>query len=199
MCSMKKLFWVLIVLIINLSVCSAYMEDKVFCTLWKNYITVTLEKENNYKCNEYLSLLSQAINTEYNDIISIQKLIKQWYDVEYWKEIMNTKRDRLKKMLTIKEQIEVAVAEFDSNLFVKVKDYIIYMVSSYQTKYKLVLKHLDNYKNQWGKISNDIKKIMDYLQEDITVIDKIISSTDYDTLVKNFNRHLYLKNQIEWK
>ena len=40
---------------------------------------------------------------------------------------------------------------------------------------------------------------MDYLQEDITVIDKIISSTDYDTLVKNFNRHLYLKNQIEWK
>ena len=61
---------------------------------------------------------------------------------------MDTKRDRLKKMLTIKEQIEVAVAEFDSNLFVKVKDYIVYMVSSYQTKYKLVLKHLDNYKNQ---------------------------------------------------
>lgn len=179
--------------------CTAYMEDKVFCTLWRNSITVTLEKQQNYKCKEYLSLLSQAINTEYNDILSLQKLIKQWYDVEYWKEIRSEKTEKLKKMLAIKEQIEVAVAEFDSNLFIKMKDYVVYTVSSYQVKYKKALKHLNNLKDQWGFISSDVKKKMNYLQEDITVIDKIINATDYDTLVKNFDRHLYLKNQIEWK
>jgi hypothetical protein len=31
------------------------------------------------------------------------------------------------------------------------------------------------------------------------VIDKILETSDFDTLVKNFNRHLYLKNLIEWK
>ena len=177
----------------------AYVEDKVFCTIWSNSITVTMEKEHNYKCKEYLSVLSQAINTEYNDIISIQKLINQWYDVDYWKEIRETKRERLKRILTLKEQIETAVAEFDTNLFVKMKDYIIYTVSPYQTKYKKVLKHLENYKNQWWRITSDVKRKMDYFQEDITVIDNIINATDYDTLIKNFNRHLYLKNQIEWK
>lgn len=178
---------------------SAYVEDKVFCTIWSNSITVTMEKEHNYKCKEYLSVLSQAINTEYNDIISIQKLISQWYDIDFWKEVRETKRDRLKKILTLKEQIETAVTEFDTNLFVKMKDYIIYTVSPYQTKYKKVLKHLNNYKNQWGKIPSDIKRKMDYFQEEISVIDNLIEATDFDTLIKNFNRHLYLKNLIEWK
>ena len=199
MCSMKKLFWILIVLIMNLTICSAYMEDKVFCTLWKNSITVTLEKQSNYKCSEYLSVLSQIINNEYNDILSIQKLIKQWYDVDYWKEIRESKKEKLKKMLTIKEQIETAVSEFDSNLFVKVKDYVIYTVSSYQTKYKKVLRYLNSVDSGGGKMSSDMRKKMDYLQEDILVIDKIFDSTGYEDLVNNFNRHIYLKNQIEWK
>ena len=197
---MRKFIIAIIVFVLFFSAFSfAYMEDKVFCTLSRNSITVTLEKQQNYKCSEYLSLLSQAINTEYNDILSIQKLIKQWYDVEYWKEIRQAKTEKLKKMLTIKEQIELAVSEFDSNLFVKMKDYVVYTISSYQVKYKKALKHLNNLKDQWGVISNDVKKKMNYLQEDITVIDRIIEATDYDTLIKNFNRHLYLKNQIEWK
>ena len=196
---MKKLFWIFIVLIINLSICSAYMEDKVFCTIWKNSITVTLEKQSNYKCVDYVSLLFQTINTEYNNILSIQKLIKQWYDVDYRKTIMDDKIEKLKKMLTIKEQIETAVSEFDSNLFIKVKDYVIYSVSSYQTKYKKVLRYLNSVDSEGWKISSDMRKKMGYLQEDILVIDKIYESTGYETLVNNFNRHIYLKNQIEWK
>jgi len=197
---MKKIILSIIVFVGVFSCfCSAYMEDKVFCTLWKNSITVTLEKQHNYKCSEYLTLLSQTINTEYNDILSIQKLIKQWYDVDFWKEIREWKREKLKKMITIKEQIEKAVSEFDSNLFIKMKDYVVYTVTPYQTKYKKILKQLNNIKNQWQKLSNDVKKKMEYLQEDVTIIDNIIKSTDYDILMKNFNRHLYLKNQIEWK
>lgn len=197
---MKKFILIIIVFTtFFIGLCTAYMEDVVFCTLWKNSITVTLERQHNHKCSEYLSVLSQVINSEYNDILAIQKLIKQWYDVEYWKEIRETKREKLKKILTIKEQIETAIAEFDLNLFVKMKDYIVYTVTPYQTKYKKVLKNLNNLKDKWQILSNDIKKKMDYLQEDITVIDRIFDSTDYDTLIKNFNRHLYLKNQIEWK
>lgn len=195
----KNALSIIVLWIFFIGFASAYVEDKVFCTIWSNSITVTMEKEHNYKCKEYLSVLSQAINTEYNDIISIQKLISQWYDVDFWKEVRETKRDRLKRILTLKEQIETAVAEFDSNLFIKMKDYIVYTVTPYQTKYKKVLKHLNNYKEQGGKIPSDIKREMDYFQEEISVIDKILETSDFDTLVKNFNRHLYLKNLIEWK
>lgn len=197
---MKKNILIIIVFsLLSIGFSSAYMEDKVFCTIWKNSITVTLERDRNYKCSEYISVLSQAINTEYNDILSIQKLIKQWYDVEYWKEIRETKKEKLKKILTIKEQIENAIVEFDLNLFTKMKDYVVYTVSPYQTKYKKVLKNLNNLRDKWWKFSNDVTKKIKYLEEDIDLIDKIFESTDYDTLIKNFNRHLYLKNLIEWK
>lgn len=197
---MKKNILIIIVFsLLSIGFSSAYMEDKVFCTIWKNSITVTLERDRNYKCSEYISVLSQAINTEYNDILSIQKLIKQWYDVEYWKEIRETKKEKLKKILTIKEQIENAIVEFDLNLFTKMKDYVVYTVSPYQTKYKKVLKNLNNLRDKWWKFSNDVTKKIKYLEEDIDLIDKIFESTDYDTLIKNFNKHLYLKNLIEWK
>ena len=198
--NMKKILFILIVLIFStISICSAYMEDKVFCTIWKNSITVTMEKENNYKCTEYITLLSQAINTEYNDVLSIQKLINQWYDIDFRKSIREEKRAKIKKMITIKNQIESAVAEFDSNLFTKIKEYVVYTTSSYKTTCKKALKGLQNIQSQWWKISSSIKKKMGYLQEEIDTIDNIIKAADYDTLIKNFNRHLYLKNLIEWK
>ena len=197
---MKKTILTIIVFITSLtSLCCAYMEDKVFCTLWKNSITVTLEKEHNYKCSEYISILSQAINTEYNDVLSIQKLINQWYDVDFWKAIREEKRAKVRKMISIKEEIEKAVAEFDTNLFTKMKEYIMYTTSSYRITCKKLLKWLKNIESQWWKISNSVRKKMGYLQEEIDAIDNIINATDYDTLTKNFNRHLYLKNQIEWK
>jgi hypothetical protein len=31
------------------------------------------------------------------------------------------------------------------------------------------------------------------------VIENIMNAEDYDVLIKNFNRHVYLKKQIEWK
>lgn len=197
---MKKTILTFIVIITFVtSLCSAYMEDKVFCTIWKNAITVTMEKESNYKCDEYLTVLSQAINTEYNDVLSIQKLINQWYDIEYRKEIREEKRARIKKMITIKDQIESAVAEFDHNLFIKLKEYIIYTTSTYGTNCKKALKWLKNIQSQWWRISSSVKKKMEYIQEEIDTIDNIMQATDYDTLIENFNRHLYLKNQIEWK
>ena len=71
----KNALLIIVFCLFSIGFTSAYVEDKVFCTIWSNSITVTMEKEHNYKCKEYLSVLSQAINTEYNDIISIQKLI----------------------------------------------------------------------------------------------------------------------------
>lgn len=177
----------------------AYLEDKVFCTITKNAITVTIEREKNYKCNEYLSVLSKSINTEYQNVLSIQSLIEQWYDVDFWKEIRETKRAQIKKMLSIKEQIETAVAEFDTNMFLKIKDYLVYSTATDRSNFKKTLKHLENIeKNGWHH-STSVKKKINYMQDAITAIDNINSTNDFDTLMKNFNRYIYLKNQIIWK
>lgn len=198
--SMKKaliIVWILITCFVWSSF--AYLEDKVFCTITKNAIIVTIEKEKNYKCNEYLSVLSKSINTEYQNVLSIQSLIEQWYDVDFWKEIRETKRAQIKKMLSIKEQIETAVQEFDVNMFIKIKDYLVYITATDRTNYKKALKHLDNIEKNGGYINPSIKKKIGYMNDAIAAIDTINSTDDFDTLMKNFNRYIYLKNQIVWK
>lgn len=198
--NMKKaliIVWILITCFVWSSF--AYLEDKVFCTITKNAIIVTIEKEKNYKCNEYLSVLSKSINTEYQNVLSIQSLIEQWYDVDFWKEIRETKRAQIKKMLSIKEQIETAVKEFDINMFFKIKDYLVYSTATDRTNFKKTLKHLDNIEKNGWRHSSSVKKKMSYMQDAITAIDNINSTDDFDTLMKNFNRYIYLKNQIVWK
>ena len=178
---------------------SAYIEDKVFCAITKNSIIVTIEKENNYKCDEYLSVLAKSINTEYQNILSIQELIKQWHDVDFWKEIMDEKRTLIKQMLNIKEQIEIAVAEFDANMFSKTKEYLIYVTATDRTIYKKALKSLEDIEKNWLYIKYNTRKIMDQIKESIVAIDTINSTDDFDTLLKNFNKYIYLKNKIIWK
>lgn len=197
---MKKFVTIIAILTITfIWYTHAYLEDKVFCTISKNAITVTIEREKNYKCNEYLSVLSKSINTEYQNVLSIQALIEQWYDVDFWKEIRETKRAQIKKMLSIKEQIETAVKEFDTNMFLKIKDYLVYSTATDRTNFKKTLKHLENIeKNGWHH-SSSVKKKMSYMQDAITAIDTINSTDDFDTLMKNFNKYIYLKNQIVWK
>lgn len=177
----------------------AYLEDKVFCTITKDAITVTIEREKNYKCSEYLSVLSKSINTEYQNVLSIQALIEQWYDVDFWKGIREEKRSLIKKMINIKEQIETAVTEFDTNMFMKIKDYLIYSSATDRSNFKKTLKHLENISKNGWYLSYTVKKKINYMNDAITAIDTINSTNDFDTLMKAFNRYIYLKNQIIWK
>jgi hypothetical protein len=96
----------------------------------------------------------------------------------------------------IKEQIEKAIQEFDDNLFTKIKEYLIYSTSSYRSKYKTFLKQF-NVLDDDVYISSSIKNVVSLIKEQIEVIDNILISEDYETLMKNFNRYVYLKKQIE--
>ena len=57
---------------------------------------------------------------------------------------MDEKRTLIKQMLNIKEQIEIAVAEFDANMFSKTKEYLIYVTATDRTIYKKALKSLED-------------------------------------------------------
>ena len=175
-----------------------YMENKVFCTISPNTITVTLDKQNNYKCEDYVIVLTQAINKEYKNVLAIQNLVKQEYDVDFWIAIRETKRDQIKKMLWIKKQIEGSVSEFEENLFDKTKEYIIYSTDSYKTKYKKLLKPLERLE-EWTYLSLSVRNKIELMQEQLEVISELSLAEDYEVLMKNFNRYIYLKKQIEWK
>lgn len=180
-----------------LSFSFADMKNNFYCTITPGSIVVTLERQNNYKCSQYITVLSQAINKEYRDVLEIQDIIKQGYDVDFWTDIREDKRERIKKILLVKDQIQDAVDSFDTNLFAKIKEYLIFSASPYQLKYKKILKQLNQIDAKL--ITWSIKNKMNFMQEQVEVIDNIISATDYDFLIKNFNRYVYLKKQIEWK
>lgn len=175
-----------------------YMENKVYCTISPDTITVTLDKQNNYKCSDYVTVLTQAINKEYKNVLAIQNLVKQQYDVDFWISIREKKRDQIKKMLWIKKQIEDSVWEFEENLFDKTKEYIIYSTSSYKIKYKKLLRPIEKLK-EWTYLSLNVRNKIKLMQEQLDVIETLSLTEDYEVLMKNFNKYIYLKKQIEWK
>lgn len=196
---MKKLLFASIIFLFAFFGYSfANMQNNFFCTISPDLITVTMERDNNHKCSQYLRVLSQSINKEYNNVLQIQSLIKQGYDVDFWTEIREKKRGDIKKMLIIKEQIEISVQKFDDSLFAKIKEYLVYSSSPYKLKYKKILKPIENI-DPTIYIRYEIKTKIWFMKEQIQVIDAMIISENYDTLMKSFNRYVYLKNQIEWK
>gem|GEM_PF-1104337 len=194
---MKKILFVnIIFLFAFFGYTFADMQNNFYCTISPDLITVTMEKKNNHKCSQYLKVLSQSINNEYKNVVKIQDLIRQGYDLEFWTEVREKKRNDIKKMLITKEQIEKSVKIFDNNLFNKIKEYLIYSSSTYRLKYKKILKPLENI-GESIYIKPCIRNKISLMQEQIQTIDAIAVSQDYDTLMKTFNKYVYLKKQIE--
>jgi hypothetical protein len=174
----------------------AYMENKVFCTISPNSIIVTLDRDSNYKCTDYTIVLTQAINKEYKNVLAIQNLIKQEYDVEFWTDIRETKRFQIQRMLIIKQQIEDSVEEFEENMFDKTKEYMIYTTEPYRIRYVKLLKPLERLDDNTYLRLNVRTKIK-LMQEQLDIISQISLAENFETLMKSFNRYVYLKNQIE--
>ncbi|HRU50064.1 MAG TPA: hypothetical protein P5155_01020 [Candidatus Absconditabacterales bacterium] len=176
----------------------ADMKDNFYCIISSNAITVTIEKGKNHKCSTYINVLSQAINKEYKDFLEIQKIIDQGYDVDFWTDVRNDKIERIKRILLVMDQIEEAVTNFNNNMFDKAKEYLVFSVSPYYTKYKRFLRSFKPFENS-RTLSRNVKNTVAYMKEQVQVIENIMSATDYDVLIKNFNRYVYLKKQIEGK
>lgn len=196
---MKKIILIIISILCIVNVSYGYVEDLVFCTIKSDSITITIKKENNYKCTEYLDVLSQTINTEYNNIISAQNLINKWYDTEFRTEIRDTKIEKVKKLVSTKEQIEEAIKEFDNNLFIKIKDYLTYTLSPERADFQAILKTIKANQKKWINLTNSEKQKLNQIEDAIKQINTIMTTSDFDTLIKSFNKYLYLKKQILWK
>lgn len=196
---MKKIILTIISILCIINVSYAYVEDLVFCTIKSDSITITIKKEKNYKCTEYLNVLSQTINTEYNDILSAQNLINKGYDKDFWTEIRDTKIEKVKKLVSTKEQIEKAMKEFDNNLFIKIKDYLTYTLSPERTDFQAILKAIKANQKKWVILTNNEKQKLNQMEEAIGLINTIMTTSDFDTLIKSFNKYIYLKKQIIWK
>ena len=196
---MKKLLLTIVIMVFGFVGTSfAYMENRAYCTIWSNSIVVTLDKENNYRCSDYTYVLAKAIHKEYNNVLAIQKLIKQKYDIEFWTTIREKKRDQIKKMLLIKTQIEKSVSKFEDNLFYKTKEYMIYTTEPYRLKYRRLLRPLELL-SAWAYLNFRVRSKIKLMQEQLDIINQLSLAEDFDALMKTFNRYVYLKNQIEWK
>jgi len=81
-------------------------------------------------------------------------------------------------------------------MFDKIKEYLIFSVSPYHLKYKRFAKSFKQFENS-RTLPLNVRNMITYLKEQVQVIENILTAEDYDVLIKNFNRYVYLKKQIE--
>jgi hypothetical protein len=73
---------------------------------------------------------------------------------------------------------------------------MIYTTESYRIRYNKLLKPLEHLE-EGTYLRLNVRTKIKLIQEQLETIDQISLAEDFETLMKSFNRYVYLKNQIE--
>jgi hypothetical protein len=69
----------------------SYYENKLYCSLSKDSILISLNVKDGALCTKYIRSLELSMKTTYTDILSIQKYIDKKQDIGYRKPLKDQK------------------------------------------------------------------------------------------------------------
>lgn len=197
---MNKIFMVILWIVFVLWFGSTfwYFEDKVYCNIENNDVTISLRNYSwTSKCKVYVDIIQQNALKMYDEIMLINSYIVQWEDVYYWKKLLEEKKSEFIELVNYRTQIVSVVNRFEKILFDKyyhwlqkeMKDYYLDLESQY---YSLVN---DVSQKRWS--GNGLKKTQ--LKQQMENVSSILDAKNLDDIIKVSSSYIYLKKQIEWK
>ncbi|PID34870.1 MAG: hypothetical protein CR971_01010 [candidate division SR1 bacterium] len=171
----------------------AYFQDRIYCTIQGEHLTVSLKKNNNYLCKNYILYLKNRIYKEYQTIQKINKLIQQRENIIFWINIKNKKFENIKKINALIQKIQYNTAKFEKNLLTIIQKYLKKMLDQEYFYYNKI-------ENNFIYINTSSQEIIN-LQNKITQIKNTIIQTQnaktMDGLLHKLTQYLYLKKTIK--
>lgn len=187
---MKHIITILWILIFfGVSTTNAYFENKLFCKINDNKITISLKNINWYKkCMDYYGLLNKQISETTKNLEKARKniIINEEIDYRKWieKEILNKHNN----LIILQNNLDKSILQFEKNLFVKVKVLLNFYLKaeneSINLKYTNIKIQINNSKYKW-----DIKEFEKYTKEFETIqlkksiLEKIFICSDFNELI----------------
>lgn len=174
-----------------------YFENRVYCSIDDNNVTISLKKESwSSKCEAYINAIYQLSLKRYNEISAIRSYISQWDDVYYRKEILDKKESEFLRLVNYRTQIKTAIDRFETAFFEEYYDDLHQSMQDYylelENQYFVLLS------SSWSKTSESSIKITQ-LEQQMWNVSHVLKAKNMDDIMKVFSSYIYLKHKIEWK
>ncbi len=171
----------------------SYFQDKLYCTITKENVVISLENKKYYTCKIYIRYIETQMKKVYNDILLIQKYIDKKQDLWYWKPLKDEKVVFLNSLQNMRLNILSHMQTFEENLIETSKRYFLNSIFEYKKKLDASLKAFAPLQNTWKE------KYVILLKDQLAVIEKIEQAKTFEELNTAMQRYVYLKQQLEWK
>ena len=175
-----------------------YLEDKVYCNLENNNVTIFIKNEEwTVKCQSYLDTIYQLALKKYNEISVILSYIDQWDDVYYRKEVLEDKKSEFLHLVNYRTQIKTAILKFESKLFDKYYVILQEPMKNYYSDLEAQYYILANQDVSLRKSNHSLQ--LAQLEQQMWNINHVLNAKNLDDIMEIISSYIYLKKQIEWK
>lgn len=172
-----------------------------FCSVNDNSVKISINPSVWVSCDSYIANLDYLLVNTAKELVSLNWLIKQWKDVEYWISIRDQKTQEMQNYSVLKERILWHIDRFSYAFFIKIRDYVILSIKDdiegYIKMFKKIQWFQENYK--WYTLSENLAKYQEVLVDVLTIVQDIYSSQDIDEILKHYRKYIYLKSILAWK
>lgn len=193
---MRKL-WIFMLLVFVTLLSSQtfwYLEDKVYCNIEGQNVTIFLQWWKWLKkCQAYVDAIYQMAQQTYNEIMLIRGYISQWEDTYYWKKILEQKNSEFLQIVNYRIQIKTAIDTFENSIFNQYSTILKKEMTSYYTKLDNMYDDLSKKNTSAGSL-----KLMQ-VEQQMWNVDHILKAKNLDDIMNVLSSYIYLKRRIEWR
>lgn len=175
-----------------------YLEDRVYCSIEKNNVTIFLKNESWLsKCKVYIDAVYQLSLKKYNEILAIRSYIDQGDDVYYRKWVLEDKKSELLQLVNYRTQIKTAIDEFEmaifNNYYEALQKYMETYYLDLETQYYILINQDYNLR----PINYSVK--VEQLEQQMWNVSHVLSAKKLDDIMDVMSSYLYLKQQLRWR
>ena len=175
----------------------AYLEDKMYCKVEGEQLTLYVKKEEGLnKCDTYIDAIQQLAREKYDDVLRVISYINQSDDKEYWREVFEIKKQEFLKLVKYRTTILNMIQEFEQKFLVKYQEALRQTLTPYLHDLITVQETFE--KNAQSKPQTQQEYIIyQQVTQQILVIESIFTAATLDEIIDQIPAYLYLKQALE--
>lgn len=174
-----------------------YLEDKIYCQVQGEQLTLYVKKEEGSdKCETTIRALEQMARNKYDEVVLVLDYISQEDNSWYRKEVFEIKKQEFLKILNYKNKIQNAIVSFEEKFFLKYQE----ALSTELSPYLAVLREQQTLLASSLEIKEHyyIREKYQQISQQISTLEQIFSAISLDEIMIQIPSYLYLKEQIQW-
>lgn len=172
-----------------------------FCSVNDDSVKISINPSVWVSCDSYIANLDYLLVKTAEDLVSLNWLIKQGKDIDYWTSVKAKKAIEMQNYSVLKDRILWHIDRFSYAFFIKIRDYVILSIKDDIERYIKMFKKIQWFQenHKWYAFSGNLGKYQELLVDVLTIVQNIYTSQNVDEILIHYRKYIYLKSILAWK